>query len=113
MAVDRNLIAQQIFGNTVKPADGWVSPVVDGYKAGVCGEWCTFDAAKAKQLYDEAGGYEGTLTLTINGDGGHGPWAEAACNSIKNSTGADCRGEHAARLRPVQQVHRRRRAGRA
>jgi oligopeptide transport system substrate-binding protein len=91
VAVDRNLIAQQIFGNTVKPADGWVSPVVDGYKPGVCGEWCVFDKAKAKQLYDEAGGYKGTLTLTINGDGGHGPWAEAACNSIKNSTGADCR----------------------
>ena len=91
VAVDRQLIAQQIFGNTVKPADGWVSPVVEGYKAGVCGEWCTFDAAKAKSLYDEAGGYKGTLTLTINGDGGHGPWAEAACNSIKNATGADCR----------------------
>lgn len=91
LAVDRNLIAQQIFGNTVKPADGWVSPVVDGYKAGACGEWCAFDAAKAKQMYDEAGGYDGILTLTINGDGGHGPWAEAACNSIKNATGADCR----------------------
>lgn len=91
IAVDRNLIAKQIFGGTVKPADGWVSPVVDGYKAGACGEWCTFDAAKAKQMYDEAGGYKGTMTLTINGDGGHGPWAEAACNSIKNATGADCR----------------------
>lgn len=91
MAVDRNLIAKQIFGNTVKPADGWVSPVVDGYKAGACGEYCTFDAAKAKALYDEAGGYKGILSLTINGDGGHGPWAEAACNSIKNATGADCR----------------------
>lgn len=91
MAVDRELIAKQIFGNTVKPADGWVSPVVDGFKAGACGESCTFDAAKAKSLYDEAGGYKGILSLTINGDGGHGPWAEAACNSIKNATGADCR----------------------
>jgi oligopeptide transport system substrate-binding protein len=91
LAVDRNLIAEQIYGGTVKPADGWVSPVVDGYKAGACGEWCTFNAAKAKQMYDAAGGYKGTLTLAINGDGGHGPWAEAACNSIKNATGADCR----------------------
>ena len=90
LAVDRNLIAEQIFGGTVKPADGWVSPVVDGYKAGACGEYCTYDAAKAKSLYEEAGGYKGTLTLTINGDGGHGPWAEAACNSIKNATGANC-----------------------
>jgi oligopeptide transport system substrate-binding protein len=91
LAVDRNLIAKQIFGNTVKPADGWVSPVVDGYKAGACGEYCTYNKDKAKQLYDEAGGYKGILSLTVNADGGHGPWAEAACNSIKNATGADCR----------------------
>ena len=28
--------------------------------------------------------------MTVNGDGGHGPWAEAACNSIKNTLGLEC-----------------------
>ena len=48
MAIDRDLIAKQIFNGTVTPATGWVSPVVDGYKAGACGDSCTFDAAAAK-----------------------------------------------------------------
>lgn len=92
MAIDRPLINQQIFNGTRPPLDGWVSPVVDGFKAGACGEACTFQPEKAKQMYDAAGGYKGgTLTLAVNGDGGHKPWAEAACNSIKNTLGLDCR----------------------
>ena len=33
-AIDRDLIVKQIFSDTRTPATGWVSPVVDGYKAG-------------------------------------------------------------------------------
>jgi oligopeptide transport system substrate-binding protein len=91
MALDRGLVTQQIFNNTRTPATSWVSPVVDGYKPDVCGEACTFDAAKAKQMFDAAGGYEGTLTLTYNADGGHKEWTEAACNSIGQSLGIECR----------------------
>jgi oligopeptide transport system substrate-binding protein len=90
LAIDRDLINKQIFNGTRPPLDGWVSPVVDGFKPGACGEFCKFDPAKAKQLYESSGGYKGTLTLAVNGDGGHGPWAEAACNSIKNTLGLDC-----------------------
>ncbi len=59
MAIDRETIIKQIFNGARVPATGWVSPVVDGYKAGQCGEFCTFDAAKAKALLDEAGGFKG------------------------------------------------------
>ena len=90
MAIDRDLINKQIFNGTRPPLDGWVSPVVDGFKAGACGEWCTFNPTKAKELYDKSGGYPGTLTLAVNGDGGHKPWADAACNSIKNTLGLEC-----------------------
>ena len=48
MAIDRDLIIKQIFNGTVTPATGWVSPVVDGYKAGACGEYCTFDPAEGQ-----------------------------------------------------------------
>ncbi len=72
------------------PATGWVSPVVDGYKAGQCGDACTFDAAKAKTLYDESGGYQGQLTISVNPDGGHKLWADAVCNGCKNNLGVDC-----------------------
>ncbi len=90
-AIDRDLIAKQIFDGTVTPSDGWVSPVVDGYKAGACGDSCTFDAQAAKSAYDAAGGYKGTLTMTYNNDGaGNKAYAEAVCNSVKNTLGLDC-----------------------
>src|SRR5690606_4838441 len=66
---------------------------VNGYKAGVCGEWCNFDAAKAKQLFDQAGGFDGKLTLAYNADGGHKGWVDATCVSISNALGVDCVGK--------------------
>jgi oligopeptide transport system substrate-binding protein len=90
MGFDRELITKQIFNGARTPATGWVSPVVDGYKAGACGDNCTFDAAKAKALYDEAGGYKGTMPIYVNGDGGHKLWADAFCNQLKNNLGMSC-----------------------
>ncbi|GAA3710236.1 ABC transporter substrate-binding protein [Microlunatus aurantiacus] len=91
MAIDRDLINKQIYNGTRPALDGLVSPVVDGFKDGACGEACKFDAAKAKALYEKSGGYKGgPLTITVNADGGHKPWADAACNSIKNTLGLDC-----------------------
>jgi oligopeptide transport system substrate-binding protein len=89
-AVDRDLISKQIFQGTRIPANGWVSPAVDGYKADTCGDACKFDAAAAKQAFEAAGGYKGTLTMTYNADSPHKAWSEAVCNSIKNTLGIEC-----------------------
>ena len=89
MGFDRSAITSTIFNNARTPATGWVSPVVDGYKAGAC-TFCTFDATKAKQMYDAAGGYKGTFYIWVNGDGGHDPWATAVCNQWKANLGMDC-----------------------
>src|SRR5829696_344001 len=89
-AVDRDLITKQIFQGTRIPATGWVSPAVDGYKSDTCGDSCKFDAAAAKQAFDAAGGYKGTLTMTYNADSPHKAWSEAVCNSIKNTLGIEC-----------------------
>ncbi|MDR2896410.1 MAG: ABC transporter substrate-binding protein [Propionibacteriaceae bacterium] len=89
MAVDRDEITKVVFNGARVTATGWVSPVVDGYKAGACSN-CVFDPVKAKQLYDEAGGYPGTLDIWVNGDGGHGEWAEAVCNQLVNNLGLAC-----------------------
>jgi oligopeptide transport system substrate-binding protein len=89
-AIDRDLIAKQIWSNTVTPATGWVSPVVDGYKADQCGDSCKFDAAAAKSAYEAAGGYKGTLTMSYNADSPNKAWSEAVCNSIKNTLGLEC-----------------------
>jgi oligopeptide transport system substrate-binding protein len=89
-AIDRDLITKQIWNNTVTPATGWVSPVVDGYKGDACGDSCVFDAAAAKSAFEAAGGYKGTLTMTYNADAPNKAWSEAVCNSIKNTLGIEC-----------------------
>ena len=90
MAIDRETITQQIFDGTRTPATGWVSPVVDGFKAGACGEFCEYDPEAAKALLEKAGGFKGDIQLWVNGDGDHGPWAEAACNSIRQALDVEC-----------------------
>ena len=89
-AIDRKLIVEKIFNNTRTPATGWVSPGVDGYKADACGEACVFDPVAAKEAFDAAGGYNGTLTMTYNADAPNKAWSEAVCNSIKNALKIDC-----------------------
>ncbi len=90
MAIDRDLIIKQIFSNSVVKADGWVPTSIVGYKAGQCGDACTFDAAKAKAAFDAAGGYTGTLTMSYNADGQNNKqWSEAVANSIKNTLGIE------------------------
>lgn len=93
LAIDREQIIENVFNGTREPATSWVSPVVNGYKAGVCGEWCTFDAAKAKEQLDKAGGFDGKLTLAYNADGGHKGWVDATCVSITNALGVECVGK--------------------
>jgi oligopeptide transport system substrate-binding protein len=91
MAIDRETIIKQIFNGTRVPATGWVSPVVDGYKAEQCGEFCKYDPAKAKALLAEAGGFKGDkITLSYNADAAHKEWTEATCNSIKQALGVEC-----------------------
>lgn len=91
MAIDRDTIIKQIFNGTREPATGWVSPVVDGYKADQCGEWCKFDPAKAKAKWAEVTGAKPSkITLSYNADASHKGWTEATCNSIKSALGVDC-----------------------
>ncbi|HYO86767.1 MAG TPA: ABC transporter substrate-binding protein [Dermatophilaceae bacterium] len=92
MAIDRKTITDKVFSKARVPADGWVPPGIDGYKGGACGEYCTFDPARAKQLLAEAGGFTGKMTVAYNADASHKDWVEALCNSVKNSLSIDCVG---------------------
>ena len=89
-AIDRDTITKQIFNGARVPMTGWVSPVIDGYTPNQCGPACVYDPEKAKADYEQSGGYSGTMLLSVNGDGGHKPWADAVCNSLNNVLGIDC-----------------------
>ena len=93
MAIDRKTITDKIFQGTRTPAVDFSSPVVQGFSKDVCGEFCTFDAAKAKALLASAGGFTGKLEIAYNADGGHKAWVDAVCNSIKNTLAIDCIGK--------------------
>jgi oligopeptide transport system substrate-binding protein len=89
MAIDREAIISAIFFDTLTPADDMVSPTVQGYRPGACGEACTFDPETAQQLFDQAGGYDGTLRIWFNNDGGHEGWIEAVSNQWRQNLGIE------------------------
>jgi len=89
LATNREEITTQIYSGSRTPADGWVSPVVDGYVPGQCGEFCDYDPEKAKELF-AASGFTGTLTLSYNADGDHKAWTEAMCNQVSQALEVDC-----------------------
>ena len=89
-AINRDQITETIFDKTRTPATDWTSPVLGeegGFKEGLCGEWCEYDADAAKKLIAEGGGIPGgQVKITYNADtGSHKLWVDAVCNSINNA----------------------------
>jgi oligopeptide transport system substrate-binding protein len=89
LAIDRQLIIDNIFAGERTPATGWVSPVVGGYQEGACGEWCEYNPDRAKEMLEQSG-YEGGVTLSYNPEGDNKAWVDAACNSISNALEIEC-----------------------
>lgn len=90
MAIDRESIIDAIFAGTREPATGWVPPGVEGYRDDVCGSYCVYDPEAARELFAEAGGYDGTLTISYNADGDNQAWVEAVCHSVSNTLDVEC-----------------------
>ena len=42
------------------------------------------------KLFEEAGGFEGKMSLGYNADSDHKPWTTATCNSIRETLGVEC-----------------------
>ncbi|RAJ29180.1 oligopeptide transport system substrate-binding protein [Kitasatospora sp. SolWspMP-SS2h] len=94
MAIDRDTITKTVLQGSRKSATAWVAEGVEGYKSGTCGDYCTYNPDKAKQMITEGGGVPGNaVKITYNADGGHKEWVDAVCNSIRQATGVDCSGD--------------------
>lgn len=89
MAIDRQPIIDAIFNGSFTPADDLVSPVVDGYREGACGELCTYDPEAAAALLEEAGGIESPITLWFNSGAGHDLWMEAVGTQLQQNLGVE------------------------
>jgi oligopeptide transport system substrate-binding protein len=86
LAIDREAITEAIFFGTRTPAASVISPVVAGSREDAC-QFCVFDPDLAQQKFQEAGGYEGELTIWFNNDGGHEEWIEAMSNQWSQNLG--------------------------
>ncbi|GAA3299702.1 ABC transporter substrate-binding protein [Dactylosporangium vinaceum] len=89
MAIDRTALIKEVFNGKRTPADGIVPPNAQGYVANQCGELCSYQPQKAKELFD-ASGFQGPVTLTSNVDSGNQEWVEVACRSIQQALGRPC-----------------------
>ncbi|MBY8874321.1 ABC transporter substrate-binding protein [Micromonospora sp. PLK6-60] len=92
LAIDRQEISDKIFFGTRKPADSWANPLTPGAKPGNC-TVCKFDAAQAKQLLTEAGGFQGEMVFYYNADSSHKEWMDAVAQQVKTNLGINARAE--------------------
>ncbi|MEU9737687.1 ABC transporter substrate-binding protein [Micromonospora chersina] len=88
LSINRQEITDKIFFGNRKPADSWANPLTPGAEPGNCTA-CKFDPTQAKQLLQEAGGFQGKLTLSYNADASHKEWMEAVAQQIKTNLGID------------------------
>jgi len=87
MAIDRKAFADLV--GLATPSSGLISPDMDGYRADVC-KYCSFDAAKAKQLLAEAGGFSGPVNINYNTTSATGQlYAEAIGNMLRQNLGLE------------------------
>ena len=89
LAIDRELIAEQIFAGTRQAATSVVPPVVEGHRADAC-DYCTLDVDRANDLLDEAR-FDRTqpIELWFNAGGGNEAWIEAIGNQLRTHLGVE------------------------
>ena len=90
LAIDRQSIVDAVFDGRWTPATGFVAPIFEGAREGICA-YCEKDVEKAKELLAAAGGWpEGKkLTLWANAGAGHDAWLQAVGDQIKAALGID------------------------
>jgi len=88
MAIDRQAIVNAVYNGAFKPAGSLLAPIVPGHRANACGETCTYNPQAAKQLFDKAGGFKGTLHLMFsNADPTYEQWMTDVANQLKQNLG--------------------------
>lgn len=90
LAVDRQAIADAIRPDFA-PLGGFVPPSIPGAVETDCDGFCpaTADPEQAQQLLEEAGGWEGPLTLYFNSGADHDAWVEAVANQLRDNLGIE------------------------
>ena len=90
LAIDRDLIVQQVLNGLAKPSTDIPTPPIPGSRDDAC-TYCTYDPEQAKTLFEESGvdPKSFTMELYFNADAGHEAWTEAAARQIQDTLGID------------------------
>lgn len=90
LAVDRQAIADAIRPDFA-PLGGYVPPTIPGALTTDCDGNCppTANPEEAQRLLEEAGGWEGPLTLYFNSGADHDAWVEAVANQLRENLGIE------------------------
>ncbi|MBO2452666.1 ABC transporter substrate-binding protein [Actinomadura barringtoniae] len=88
MSIDRQAINKAVYNGDYTPADSLLPPIITGHRANACGELCTYNPAKAKELFTKAGGFKGKLELYFsNAQPTYQQWMQIVANSLKQNLG--------------------------
>lgn len=89
MAIDRKTINEKVYGGLYTPATAWTPSIMPGNPDGICSEHCEYHPEAASALLEEAGGFDGQLTLNFPGGAGHDDLFNAVANYLKQNLGID------------------------
>jgi ABC-type oligopeptide transport system substrate-binding subunit len=107
MGFDRKAITDRIFRGAYTPATSWVSPVVPGYRADTCRQYCDYDPSAARALWTSAGGVPGnTLVIYYDSDGEHEDWVDAVCDQLTTNLGVTCQSASVTRFANLREQTR-------
>jgi peptide/nickel transport system substrate-binding protein/oligopeptide transport system substrate-binding protein len=88
MVIDRQGINKAVYNGDYFPADSLIPSIIPGHRDNACGEPCTYDPAKAKQLFAKAGGFKGTMELYFsNAQPTYAQWMRIVANSLRDNLG--------------------------
>lgn len=88
LAVDRQAIIDTIFDGTLTAANAIIPPTLSAHRTDAC-EFCNYDPERAQELFEQAGGWEGPMTLYFNSGAGHEEWVEAVSNQWRETLGIE------------------------
>jgi oligopeptide transport system substrate-binding protein len=89
-AINRQQIVDTILNGAGSPAREFTQKGLVGWSDSIPGnEVLDFDVEKAKELYEQSGGWNGEFKLYYNADGAHKEWIEAIANQLRTNLGLD------------------------
>ncbi|HEY8481056.1 MAG TPA: ABC transporter substrate-binding protein [Spirillospora sp.] len=88
MVIDREGINKAVYNGDYFPADSLLPSIIPGHRDNACGELCTYNPTKAKELFDKAGGFQGTMELYFsNAQPTYAQWMRIVANSLRDNLG--------------------------